>query len=1121
MKLNLTFRFPLLLALVFSLQVSGQSTNIRGLYVSSFNRVLGNATNEDNLLNYCQDNSINYICLYNVASIDLSNSTIKTNFAAFIKRAKTQYGISQVGVAGEIYSFFSGSVLPYNSGRTNPLEKVDVLNFEFEFWIPSGIASYYGPRYLIPNGYSNDTAGAFAFAYREFQKIDNVCAVNGLISEVYFGWPNRGQMQKMASLADRLLIHAYRPNDVDVYQYSKSRLQDIASLNRAMTVMPIFSSEPDFMNAWLKSNPITKPYATYSTAYIAETGSWKQYINLQGYQWFVSAYMPQTASVVANITAGGATTFCSGGSVTLVANQGSGYTYQWLKNSVDINGATGISYNATNTGNYAVRITASSGSATSTPINVTVSLAVATPIISAAGPTKFCPGESVTLSSSSAASYLWSTGETTQSITVSSAGDYSVTVYSGNCSAVSAVTTVSDTATMPTPIIIAGGPTNFCPGGSVTLSSSSATSYLWSTGETTQSITASSAGNYSVMVYSGNCNAASAITTVTDTVTIPTPTIAASGQTNLCPGDSITLSSSPSASYVWSTGDTTQSITVSAAGNYSVIVYSGNCSAVSALTTVTDTATAPTPIITTSGTTSLCAGDSVTLSSSSATSYLWSTGDTTQSITVSAAGNYSVIIYSGNCSAVSALTTVNDTATAPTPIITASGPTSFCPGDSVTLSSSTAISYVWSTGDTTQSITVSASGNYSVIVYSGNCSAASSVTSVSDTASAPTPIITAIGQTGFCLGDSVTLSSSSATSYLWSTGDTTQSITVISAGNYSVIIYSGNCSAVSALTAVSDSASASTPIITASGSTSICPGSSVILTSSPANSYEWSTGETTRSIVATSQGSYWVKTSNSPNCFAKSANTDVTELVAPATPVITANGPLLLSPGESVILTSTSEDSYKWSTRETTQSITVSYQGSYRVTVFGTNGCGATSAAIIVGANGCVPPPVPVIIASGPTTLLSGQSVTLTCATPTGGWLWSTGAQTRSITIKKAGVYTVRNYNAGYCHSTSDPVVIYVITAREGDEMQNFQTNMTLFPNPAHDVMHVSFNAGAAQSCLVSIYDLSGREVITKTAEAVEGSNLVEFNVNEFPRGLYFVTLKGEAIDIRTKVILE
>jgi hypothetical protein len=167
-----------------------------------------------------------------------------------------------------------------------------------------------------------------------------------------------------------------------------------------------------------------------------------------------------------------------------------------------------------------------------TTVNVAVSGTVnplpPTPIITPGGPTTFCTGGSVTLTSSSATGNLWSTSETTQAITATTAGTYTVTVTSGGCtSAPSAGITVTVNPIPPAPTITPGGPTTFCTGGSVTLTSSSATGNFWSTLETTQSITVTTAGAYTVTVTSAGCTSApSAAVTVT---LEPLPTTANAG----------------------------------------------------------------------------------------------------------------------------------------------------------------------------------------------------------------------------------------------------------------------------------------------------------------------------------------------------------------------------------------------------------------------------------------------------------------------------------------------------------------------------------------------------------------------------------------------------------------
>ncbi|MBK9175127.1 MAG: VCBS repeat-containing protein [Flavobacteriales bacterium] len=139
------------------------------------------------------------------------------------------------------------------------------------------------------------------------------------------------------------------------------------------------------------------------------------------------------------------------------------------------------------------------------------------------------------------------------------------------------------------------------------------------------------------------------------------------------------------------------------------------------------TCISPTALITPIGDPVLCGGgDQVQLSANAGFEYLWSTGATTQTINVSTAGNYSVTIDDGNgCTA----TTSYFVQSSPdeTPTVQASGPTTFCEGESVTLTSSAASGYNWTGGSTAQSIQVTGSGAYAVTIQ-GTCAQFTSAT---------------------------------------------------------------------------------------------------------------------------------------------------------------------------------------------------------------------------------------------------------------------------------------------------------------------------------------------------------------------------------------------------------
>lgn len=132
-----------------------------------------------------------------------------------------------------------------------------------------------------------------------------------------------------------------------------------------------------------------------------------------------------------------------------------------------------------------------------------------TATITAGGPTTICNGDTVILNASPNTSYLWNTGATTQSLPVTSAGSYWVTVQNASsCAAISPMTIVNTGS--PTAVVTAGGPTSFCQGDSVTLTASGGGTYLWSDSSTGSTLHVTQTGTYYVIADNGSCSDTSA-----------------------------------------------------------------------------------------------------------------------------------------------------------------------------------------------------------------------------------------------------------------------------------------------------------------------------------------------------------------------------------------------------------------------------------------------------------------------------------------------------------------------------------------------------------------------------------------------------------------------------------
>jgi gliding motility-associated-like protein len=243
-------------------------------------------------------------------------------------------------------------------------------------------------------------------------------------------------------------------------------------------------------------------------------------------------------------------TICTGEETELMAmaSGGSGsYTYSWTStpagftssvNNVMVSPAVSTTYHVAVFDGFTT---------VNSQITVTVNAKPDMPTITSDGPVTFCAGEGVTLTSSAGSSYLWSTGETTPGINVSTEGSYSVRVTnaSGCQSEASAATLVTVNSIPATPIILADGPTTFCTGDSVTLTADAGSTYLWSTGATTPDILVTTAGNYTVKVTNASgCESPTSAPVLININALPTVIITSSNSA-MCLNDLRTLTGDP------------------------------------------------------------------------------------------------------------------------------------------------------------------------------------------------------------------------------------------------------------------------------------------------------------------------------------------------------------------------------------------------------------------------------------------------------------------------------------------------------------------------------------------------------------------------------------------------
>ena len=854
----------------------------------------------------------------------------------------------------------------------------------------------------------------------------------------------------------------------------------------------------------------------------------------------------------AAITAGGAVTFCNGGSVVLTANPGPGLTYQWKLNGSNIAGATLQTYTASAAGNYTCVVTGVCGGNTSNTITITIYTSAPTASITAGGPTSFCSGSSVTLSANTGTgfTYQWQlnsvniAGATNLSYTASTAGGYRC-IVSNPCGGTNSNTITVTITTSPTATITPNGSVGICSGGSVLLTASSGAGYSWQwrlnggniAGATSQTYTANQAGNFTVVVTQGSCTATS--TSVNVYVVQPlSPTITDQGWGGFCNSSAVYLETGGSGTFQWFE----DSHPIPNSNNYQLPIGHNGTYSVSITNACGTYPSAPFVysnfdqmwwidhynIILASGPTTICTGGgSVTLYHDNMTYYFspffqWYkdgvaiTGATSQWYDVTTAGDYVLAVtdflWCGQGPTVFSnwFTVTTSAGTAPTVSIAAGGPITWCGAGSVTLNSTvnTGVSYQWKknsvniAGATSASYTANATGTYACYV-SNSCGNATSNSISVTSQTTPVASISASGSTTICQGSNALLIASTGTwTYQWKKngtdigGATFYYYYANSAGSYTVVT-TNTCGSATSNAIVVTVITVPTVSISAAGSTTFCAGGSVTLNStSTGTTFQWKkdavniSGATLSSYSATSTGSY--------NCFVTnscgSANSNAIAVTSNPIPsaTITPGGPTTFCDGESVLLSApvASNRTYQWLkggvniSGATHSSYTATIAGVYKV--FVTNpvtGCSKTTATgtvITVNAK-----PNANITPQGPTTFCAGGSVLLKANIGTGyTYKWKkdanfiSGATYKNYTATTAGTYKVRVTNNNGCSRLSAGVVVTVPCKPDGSAIENegvFDARVHPNPSPGDFTFDIDYATDATIS--ISIYDVIGKLV--------------------------------------------
>lgn len=536
-------------------------------------------------------------------------------------------------------------------------------------------------------------------------------------------------------------------------------------------------------------------------------------------------------------------------------------------------------------------------------------------------------------------------------------------------------------------------------------------------------------GTYSITLVATNGNGSSAPVTKTVSVIMGANFFINPATKTMCFGNgplsftAATGGPGPVLTYSWNTGATTPSVSVnpSVTTVYTCVATATNgCQSSRSATAVVN----PLPTVTiTSNPTSICAGATATLTALSSgpapNTYTWSTSATTSVITSSLTGVYNVTVTNSQGCRGSKTYSLNSAAGAT--LVATANPTALCSGSSATLSVTGASSYTWSTGGTTPNIVVTptTTTTYTVRGVTGACTGTTSL--ILTVNSTPTIVATS-SSPSICIGNSVTLMASGASSYTWNPGALSGSSVVVSptvTTTYTVTGTNGTCSGTRT---ISIGVNAGPAVNAVANPSLVCSGGNSTLTATGAVTYTWNTGATTAVIVVTptTNTTYTVTGSNALGC----TRTRTVSIVISTPSVNAVANPTAICSGNSATLVASGATSYTWNTGATTAVTVVSPTTTTSYTVTGTNPMGCTASktvAVIVNT-----PPSINAVSSPSTGICAGNSATLSASGAT-SYTWIPGGLTGSVVVVSPTVsttYTVNGINACGFNTKSVSVMV-------------------------------------------------------------------------------------------------
>lgn len=700
-----------------------------------------------------------------------------------------------------------------------------------------------------------------------------------------------------------------------------------------------------------------------------------------------------------------------------------------------------------------------------------------TPFIACLNP-YICLGESVSIDAIGCnGTVVWSDGQIGDQINVIPT---STTTYTAQCK-------INDNCISPKsnplqivinviapPMITSNSTSNvICNGGSVTLTANNCTGkILWSTGATTLSITVSPTTTTS---YTSTCTKLNCVSNKSNviivTVGIPTTPIVTCGKERICLGESLTfIAHGCEGTVTWSTGATGTTMVVKPTNPisvYTAICTINTCTSSPSKDAVITVISLTPPTITAS-TETICSGGSAILTANNCDgTVLWSTGATTATITVTptVATTYTLKCMLDDCENSSSKTINIGSEQTPNPPTISTNKTTICGNETATLTANNCTNgtITWSIGAIGSTINVAA-GTYTATCKT-NCGTSTNSNAIIIQTGNVTPPIISASTTALCETDQVTLRAADCTGTVkWSDGQIGAVITVspISTISYSAICDGGRCQSEKSNVITVQVIGSGLKKPTTRDLVNTCPFVTVDITtgvtsaaSSQSGLFVFRTGTTPGSpaIINPSTvgtGTYFVFEKAGNGCYSEGAKINV-NITSCETLINCSTNPATAFAGKDTTICLSADaltlqgkiggsaTSAKWTTDgkgsfDNALSLNTKYnysnddivKGSVKFTLTTNdpddNGsCVTAISSFIVTLKGVNT--IPTIESSKSPNICFGDSVVLT-ATNVGTFKWSTGATTKSITVKTPGFYTVKLINTNGCASLSSNEIV-------------------------------------------------------------------------------------------------